>query len=507
MREIDPLFQAMSYFRRRKFEQCVEVTTTLLEKNPNDQVAWLLKMRALTEQLYVDETEVADDGLADMLDENAFQQVPMPGTSYRQPTANPNAAMAGPSPAMRPMTMSGRPITGMLRLNTQSTQGGKSMENVLKTARTAATARPVTTATGRFVRLGTASMLSTPDGPFIQVGRLNLPKYAQNQALSRSLFEHLFHHASDVRTALQLATHANEIYQNKDWWWLVQLGKCYHRLDMFRDSEKQYLLSLEIQPMVDTYLYLAKVYLRLDQPLLSISKLKEGLEKFPHEPCLIQGIARIYEGLNDMAQSIEHYRQVLKLDNTNIEAIACIAANHFYNEQPEISLKFYRRLLQMGVTTASIFTNIALCCFHAQQYDMIVACFLKALACATTDDERAEIWYNIGEMALYTTDINLAIQCFRLALVHNNDHAEAYNNLGLVELQRDNSEIGQIYLQTAQSLAPHMFEPYYNYGKAMYQQGDLQSSFRAIKSSLEIYKNHSDSKHIYDELRKMFSEL
>jgi tetratricopeptide repeat protein 8 len=43
-------------------------------------------------------------------------------------------------------------------------------------------------------------MLSTPDGPFIQVGRLNLPKYAQNQALARSLFEHLFHHANDVRT-------------------------------------------------------------------------------------------------------------------------------------------------------------------------------------------------------------------------------------------------------------------------------------------------------------------
>lgn len=101
-----------------------------------------------------------------------------------------------------------------------------------------------------------------------------------------------------------------------------------------------------------------------------------------------------------MAQSIEYYRQVLKLNNTNIEAIACIAANHFYNDQPEISLKFYRRLLQMGVTTSSIFTNIALCCFHAQQYDMIVTCFLKALATATLDEERADIWYNIGEMAL-----------------------------------------------------------------------------------------------------------
>ncbi|CAF1280866.1 unnamed protein product [Adineta steineri] len=350
-------------------------------------------------------------------------------------------------------------------------------------------------------------MLSTPDGPFIQVGRLNLPKYAQNQALAHALFEHLFHHANDIRTALQLATSANEITQNKDWWWLVQLGKCYHRLDMFRDSEKYYLLALEVQPMIDTYLYLAKVYLRLDQPLLAITKLQDGLQKFPFEPCLVQAIARIHEGLNDMTQSIDYYRQVLKLDNTNIEAIACIAANHFYNDQPEISLKFYRRLLQMGVTTSSIFTNIALCCFHAQQYDMIVTCFLKALQGATTDEERSEIWYNIGEMALYTTDIHFAIQCFRLALVYNNDHAEAYNNLGLVELQRNNHEIGRAYLQTAQGLAPHMFEPFYNFGKSMYQQGDLQSSFRAIKNSLDVYKNHSDSKQIFDELKRMFSEL
>ncbi|CAF4050138.1 unnamed protein product, partial [Adineta steineri] len=151
MPQMDPLFMAMSCYRRRKFEQCVDITTNLLDKNPNDQVAWLLKMRALTEQLYVDETEVADIGLVDILDDNAFHQAPMPGTSMRQPTADANSAMNGPSPAMRPTTMAGRPITGMLRLGTQSTQGGKSMENALKTARTAATARPITGATGRFV--------------------------------------------------------------------------------------------------------------------------------------------------------------------------------------------------------------------------------------------------------------------------------------------------------------------------------------------------------------------
>ncbi len=35
---MDLLFQAISLFRRRQFEKCVEVTSRLLEKNPNDQV-------------------------------------------------------------------------------------------------------------------------------------------------------------------------------------------------------------------------------------------------------------------------------------------------------------------------------------------------------------------------------------------------------------------------------------------------------------------------------------
>ena len=34
---------AMSYFRKRKFEECVEICTKLLAKNPYDQVIRLLR--------------------------------------------------------------------------------------------------------------------------------------------------------------------------------------------------------------------------------------------------------------------------------------------------------------------------------------------------------------------------------------------------------------------------------------------------------------------------------
>jgi tetratricopeptide repeat protein 8 len=40
-------------------------------------------------------------------------------------------------------------------------------------------------------------------------------------------------------------------------------------------------------------------------------------------------------------------RQVLYFDSSNVESIACLASHHFYTDQPEIALRFYRRLLQV----------------------------------------------------------------------------------------------------------------------------------------------------------------
>lgn len=44
-----------------------------------------------------------------------------------------------------------------------------------------------------------ASMLSTPDGPFINLARLNMTKYAARPGLAKALFEYIFHHENDVR--------------------------------------------------------------------------------------------------------------------------------------------------------------------------------------------------------------------------------------------------------------------------------------------------------------------
>jgi len=42
-------------------------------------------------------------------------------------------------------------------------------------------------------------MLSTPDGPFINLARLDMTKYAAKPTLAKALFEYIFHHENDIR--------------------------------------------------------------------------------------------------------------------------------------------------------------------------------------------------------------------------------------------------------------------------------------------------------------------
>ena len=60
------------------------------------QAAWTLKTRALTGQVYVDEVDVDEEGIAEMvMDDNTIAQVSRPGTSLKQPGTGRGAPSQG----------------------------------------------------------------------------------------------------------------------------------------------------------------------------------------------------------------------------------------------------------------------------------------------------------------------------------------------------------------------------------------------------------------------------
>lgn len=57
---------------------------------------------------------------------------------------------------------------------------------------------------------------------------------------------------------------------------------------------------------------------------------------------MLLGQARVYDALNVVDSSMALYKSILHLDASNVESMACMASFHFYTDQPEVALRFYR---------------------------------------------------------------------------------------------------------------------------------------------------------------------
>jgi len=107
----------------------------------------------------------------------------------------------------------------------------------------AGTSRPMTSL-GRAVRLGTASMRSQEGGPFIDVERLDMRRYAGRAAVAKTLCEYILYHDHNPRKAVELAATATVKVGFADWWWKSRLGKAYYQLGLLRDAERQFKSSI-----------------------------------------------------------------------------------------------------------------------------------------------------------------------------------------------------------------------------------------------------------------------
>lgn len=142
--------------------------------------------------------------------------------------------------------------------------------------------------------------------------------------------------------AMEVAFQAQKADDNVDWWWNFSLARCYETLGMFRNVEESLRQALKMNKHISIYLRLIAMYVSLNQPLSAVEICKQGLVVFHECTPLLLEQARIHEQLGNFAVAVNYYRMVATKDPTNIEAISNIAMYNFYNDQPEIALRYYR---------------------------------------------------------------------------------------------------------------------------------------------------------------------
>lgn len=647
---MDPAYYSLSLLRRRKLDECVAVSTHHLNLNMKASVAaasptdsssgrvggldeqlWCIQTKAIILQSWFDDTEIEDDGVDDVLlegEQAVVSTAHRPNTSLRAARLGTAGGGGGQSRAGLG-TASGRPVSsrhGFARPGTLNNRPG-----TLNAARGGGTAvRPIT---GRFVRLGTASLMAVPGGPHINVQRLNLEKYARERPLvAKLLCDYLLYVEHRPKLALELCTAALkppptpqqmqmqqqqgaglplappgarsavpggstiglppmrtpmagtgqpsqpqvQLYREQagiptpqDWWWKERLGKSYYQLGVLREAEKHFKAALYerggggggrvfdgpfgrpisggskkdanspatamagamgrrfVHYQTGTIMELGKVYSKMDQPLTALELYAEALDANPVDHHILLCCARLHDELHQPDKSFEYYQQVLRFDSSNVEAIACIAAHFFYERnQPELALRFYRRLLQMGVTAAENWNNIGLCAFYSSQLDFALSCFERGLALCAEDAQRADLWFNVGHVGIGLGDRTLAERAFKLAVAADPTHAEAMTNLGVLSLERERgagkggggapgvysgasvvSSEGRRRIETAIMLAPELVEALYDSALLAFDAGELEHANTHVLAALDAFPDHAESVALQAQLRQAFLAL
>lgn len=246
------------------------------------------------------------------------------------------------------------------------------------------------------------------------------------------------------------------------------------------------------------------VYVKMDQPLKAMEVLTKAEEENSSEVYFSLYKSRIYEMICEYDKSISLYKNILTRDTCNFESLACIGSHYFYSDHPEVALKYYKRLFELGINSAEVWNNMGLSAFYSGQYDFCLSCFERGLILAD-DTVASDIWYNISHVAICIGDLQLANYALKVALQYNKNHFEAQNNLGVLELRKEDHKKAFSNFEIACQETDYTFEPYYNYSVSNYRLGNLEKALHYINKALEIFPEHFDSYELRQTILKELS--
>lgn len=113
--------------------------------------------------------------------------------------------------------------------------------------------------------------------------------------------------------------------------------------------------------------------------------------------------------------------------------------------------------------------------------------------------------YNISHVAMGLGDRTLAYQALKVAVSLNSDHAEARNNLGVLEFHKGAADAALAEYRAARDCGPALYEPRYNGALTAFKAGELESAHQQVNEALERFPEHSSSQELLRLVEGLFA--
>jgi tetratricopeptide repeat protein 8 len=113
----------------------------------------------------------------------------------------------------------------------------------------------------------------------------------------------------------------------------------------------------------------------------------------------------------------------------------------------------------------------------------------------------------VSQVAIGIGDLTLAYQCLKIAISVCPTHAEAFNNLGVLEGRKENHDQARAFFRVGQKEGDHTFEPYFNGALLAFKLGDFAEAFDLCAKALNAYPEHTESLDLMKQLKTHFAML
>eukprot|EP00632_Arachnochrysis_sp_CCMP2950_P009802 CAMPEP_0185720068 /NCGR_PEP_ID=MMETSP1164-20130828/49930_1 /TAXON_ID=1104430 /ORGANISM="Chrysoreinhardia sp, Strain CCMP2950" /LENGTH=394 /DNA_ID=CAMNT_0028387731 /DNA_START=309 /DNA_END=1493 /DNA_ORIENTATION=+ len=385
----------MMQYRRRRYDHCVSLCNSLLQNGIQTSAATYLKYRALSEGTSVWERGEATDASPRLrTQQRHLKRQKADGAEESEPCITQGVSSTAHHHAMNKDLTAPQPVPPVpwcYQLDAFLATHGHLISSI---------------------PLHSTRDIYSFDTELGDVDTDLVGRQAGSPPLAKVACDYYIYYEQHIRFALDICSQSLRA-TGHNWWWRSRLGTCYKCLGMMRDAEQQLIDAFRQQQMAATLIELSTLYLKSDRPHSALDMLREGNVTLSGEVCMLLAIANICEILCLHEQCIATYKTVIELDASDCEVLAAYAGHEFQTENPEVSSRYYRRLLQMGSLDFPAWNNLGISCLYASQFEISFASLGNAIK---RNGKGVGVWYTIGLIGFAVGDIDFAQKALGLSV-------------------------------------------------------------------------------------------
>ncbi|MBI4026107.1 MAG: tetratricopeptide repeat protein [Verrucomicrobia bacterium] len=290
---------------------------------------------------------------------------------------------------------------------------------------------------------------------------------------------------------------------------LTLIGDLYADLKDIEQALAHYRLSLNRNPnQLTPHIRIAVLKLKNNQPKEALKELETAREKFPNAPEVFTRLGETFEDLKDPTQALVNYRLSLEADPNQLPLHLKIALLEIRNKRTQEALSQLAVAREKFPNAPQVSYFYGLAYSEMKEYLRAIEAFEESsrLALASNPEMLDDVFYFYYGAALERAGkFDVAIEQFNVALEKNPDYADAYNYLGFMYADK-NMKLDEALrlIEKALDYEPENGAFLDSLGWVYFRQGKLDKALTCLQRAAKIIDNDSVIfDHLGDVYRKM----